>query len=82
MKEYKQLVWEERQSGNITTWRGKINGRVFFEINQFKNEMFTDSFIMTSNIVPLNMKKSEDLEDIQWTAQILLEAFLKSLEEI
>lgn len=81
MKEYKKLFWEESQSGRITTWRGKINGRLFFEISQFKNEMFTDSFIMTSNIVPLKMKKSDDLEELQETAQILLEAFLKSLEE-
>jgi len=80
----KQLQWVEVSKKNdesrVTNWLGKINGRLIFSISQFKNEMFTDPYIMTSGVLPMEMKKDEDLDELKETAQILLEAFINSFK--
>lgn len=80
MEYFKQLVWHESKNveGNITTWLGKVNDRVIYTICQFKNDMFTDTYIMTSNVVPIEMTKGDELEELKETAQILMVAFVKS----
>lgn len=77
---YKHINWSESKNhdGNITYWHGKINNRFMFEIYQFKNEMFTDPFIMTSRMIPMDMKISNDLDELKETAQTLMEAFVKN----
>jgi len=42
--------------------------------------MFTDPYIMTSGVLPMEMKKDEDLDELKETAQILLEAFINSFK--
>lgn len=76
----KKIEWEEIAGHPITKWYGRINGFLFFEICQFKNKVFTDPYIMTSRIIPFGMKKDTNLEELQETAQIILEAFHRSLD--
>ena len=82
-----KIKWERVQKwdieagklSNITYWYGRINDILFFEIYQFKNDMFEDPFVMTSNVIPFQMRQDVNLEKIQEVAQETLETFINSI---
>ncbi len=77
----KQIEWVHVEGRPISKWFGRINGRVLFEICHFKNDRFNDHKLMTSKTFNMEMKKSEDIEDLMETAQILLEAYINSFKD-
>jgi len=79
--EVKGIDWIHVEGKPISRWYGKVNGRVLFEINHFKNGRFDDPKLMTSSIVPMGMQVDRDLEELKETAYIMLEAFINSFLE-
>ena len=75
----KDIEWSVKQNGPIETFFGKVDGMLMFEIYQFKNEMFTDPYIMTTKQFSSEMLKSDDVEELKETASKILEEYVKRL---
>ena len=76
----KKIKWEKVKKYNITYWYGKVDGLLFFEIYQFKNDVFEDPFVMTSDRIPSRMKHDVSLEKLQDNAERTFEYFLNRIK--
>ena len=71
----KKINWTSKQNGQIEHIFGEIDGVNLFTIVRFR----TDPYIMTSYVVPMQMKKGDDLKKLQKEAIKELQRFVNSI---
>lgn len=72
---HKGIKWSEEIRDNITNVRGKVGNVLMFDIVRHKN----DDWIMTSNVIPMDMIVLDDLDKCQIFALIKLMKFTAEL---
>jgi len=71
----KKIDWLSKQRDQIEHVYGSINGVNLFTIVRFR----TDPYIMTSYVIPMPMKKGDDLKKLKNEASKELKQFVTSV---
>jgi len=71
----KKIEWSSKKKDQIEHIYGRIGDVNMFTIVRFK----TDPYIMTSYVIPMEMKKGDDLNKLQKEAHKELTKFVKNV---
>jgi len=80
---HKDIVWEEVVSGNIATRLGRIEGTLMFTMCRFNSTAFPDeNWVVTSSVIPMDMKKGKDIPRLEADVNLELDSFLLKIMNI
>jgi len=79
----KNIKWISTERGNIIEIYGMVNDIMMFNIIRFDKEplppMKKDKWLLSSNVIPMTMIKSRDLEVLKEESQKILENFINKI---
>lgn len=76
----KDIIWDDSENGNIQTKYGRVDGLVVFNMTRFHNRVFNnENWVMTSHVIPMDMTKDVDSEELKAKAILILEEFVNKL---
>jgi hypothetical protein len=76
----KDIIWEDHNNGNIQTKYGRVDGMVVFDMARFHNQVFNnENWVMTSHVIPMEMVKDVNSEELKAKAILILEEFVNKL---
>lgn len=79
----KDIVWEDVTNGSITTRFGRIEDELMFTMTRFNTPAFPDeNWLVTSNVIPMEMMKGKDLRRLEADVNLALDTFLLKIMDI
>jgi hypothetical protein len=73
--ELRDINWEIEKRESIEECKGKVNGILFFTATRYKQ----DDWILTSNIIPMEMQHHPTMYDVEFSSSTELFLFLMKI---